>query len=214
LLLLLSCRYHTWLGYGVLTLVALHGLTYHTVWLASGQWLAKAREQGSGHNNLLGSVAFVFAVALWLTSLETVRRRSYAVFKAVHHIGFWGFLFFGICHKWDLIWAFLPGLVLYGIDAVYRIYQAVLEPAWAVTQGGTSGSTTRMLYASVSPQGGLCTMVLSSPKFAAAAGGYLWLSVPALSWQYHPFEYIAVPWAAGDGSSSPGLLLHIKAYSR
>lgn len=213
------CRYHRALGHGVLTLVALHGLTYHLVWLASGQWVAKALDQGPGHNNLLGSVAFVFGLALWLTSLEAVRRANYAQFKVVHHIGFWGFLVFGVCHKWDLVWAFLPGLVMYGADAAYRIYQAFVQPAFGLAGDvgvSSSGSATSVLHASVSPGGGLCTLVLACPDFAAAASGYVWLSVPALSWyEYHPFEYVAVPWRdGGAGRSRTGLLVHIKAYSR
>lgn len=201
----------------MLTLVALHGLSYHMVWLCSGQWTAKALEQGSGHNNLLGSVAFVFGLALWLTSLEAVRRANYAVFKTVHHVGFWGFLVFGVCHKWDLIWAFMPGLVLYGADAAYRVHQALLRPVFAVNDGGggACGTGPHVLHASVAPGGGLCTLVLACPEFAAGVSGLVWLSVPALSWQYHPFEYVAVPWPHdGAGSCSTGLLLHIKAYNR
>ena len=204
-------RYHRWLGHGVLTLVALHGLTYHLVWLASGQWAAKALEQGSGHNNLLGSVAFLFGLALWLSSLEAVRRANFEVFKAMHHVGFWGFMVCGVCHKWDVIWSFLPGLLLYLLDGVYRLHQAVPQPACAGT-----GSAARVLHGSVSPGGSLCTLVLESPGFAAAASGYLWLCVPALSpWQYHPFEYVAAPsGAVRSGAAATGLLLHIKPYSR
>lgn len=205
----------------MLTLVALHGLSYHAVWLYSGEWFAKALEQGSGHNNLLGSVASLFGLALWLTSLEGVRRANYAVFKAVHHVGFWGLLVFCVCHKWDLIWAFLPGLVLYGADGAYRVHQARLRPACGTTHGGSGGgacgsAAPHVLHASMSPGGGLCTLVLASPDFAAAASGFVWLSVPAISWQYHPFEYIAVPWPQGgaESSCSTGLLLHVKAYSR
>ena len=211
-----SCRYHRWLGHAVLTLVALHGLTYHLVWLSSGQWAAKALEQGSGHNNLLGSVAFLFGLALWLTSLEVVRRSNFGVFKAMHHIGFWGFLVCGVCHKWDLIWSFLPGLVMYLLDGVYRLH-AVLQLLAVTACDGAGGGAARVLHASVSSGGSLCTLVLTSPSFAAAPSGYVWLCVPALSaWQYHPFEYIAVPFGAGQRSSSAaaGLLLHIKPYSR
>jgi hypothetical protein len=196
--------------------VALHGLTYHAVWLISGQWTAKALEQGSGHNNLLGSVAFLFALALWMTSLDFMRCNNFQLFKFVHHVGFWGFLVCGVCHKWDLIWGFVPGLVLYGIDAAYRICQAVQRPASSTDGSGTVSSIAPcVLHASVSPTGGLCTLVLSSRGYAAAASGYLWLAVPAISaWQYHPFEYIAVPWPPGEDATSTGLLLHIKAYSR
>lgn len=207
----------------MLTLVALHGLTYHAVWILSGTWIKKALDQGPEHNNLMGSIAFLFGLALWTTSLEKVRRSNYALFKATHHIGFWGFLVFGCCHKWDIVWGFLPGLVLYGIDGVYRLQQAVVQPA--ISSTSSTCGTVRVLHASVSPGRTMCSLVLSSPTYGVAGSGYVWLCVPGLSCQYHPFEYLAVPWGQADLTSSgalltdgvatsTALLLHIKAYSR
>jgi hypothetical protein len=35
-------------------------------------------------------------------------------------------MFAGCCHYWDMFWYFLPGMVLYGVDGVYRIHQVRL----------------------------------------------------------------------------------------
>lgn len=158
----------------------------------------------------MGSIALLFSLALWVTAVGFSRRTNYAVFKTIHHIGFWGFMVCGCCHKFDLIWYFLPGMMLYGIDGVYRLHQAVLERA--------AGSTVQVLHASVSSGGSLCSLVLSAPHLGAAASGFLWLYVPTLSWHYHPFEYIAVPWPTADPTTGrtitqTALLVHIKGYN-
>lgn len=52
----------------------------------------------------MGGASFVSGLALWLTSLDAPRRGFYAVFYAVHHVGFWGFMLAGLMHYQGMVW--------------------------------------------------------------------------------------------------------------
>lgn len=54
--------------------------------------------------------------------------------------------------------------------------------------------------------------MLSSPSYAVANTGFVWLNVPAINiTQWHPFEYVAT---TDKTSGQAAVLLHIKAYDR
>jgi len=118
--------------------VLLHGGIYWCSFLYDKTWVYAALSQDTDINNLFGSIAFIFGLLLWIASSDVVRRRWYGTFKAMHHVGFWGFLVFGCCHNWALIWNFLPGLMLYVVDGVFRTHQAVFASS---STGSTSSST-------------------------------------------------------------------------
>jgi hypothetical protein len=215
-LLVNTCRYHRWLGHIVCTLLLLHGVTYNAAWIYKGEWLAEALEQAPGHNNLMGGLAFLFVIALWIGCLPGIRRGTYEVFKTVHHLGFYGMMVLGFCHYWRMFWWFLPGIVLYLSEVAMRLVQA-----------GCSGNV-RVLHASAAYDQKLCSLVLAAPDCAVASSGIVWLSAPGVSWfgTWHPFDYIAVPWPASDASGSTvitstgakprtltAMLIHMKAYS-
>ncbi|WIA44569.1 hypothetical protein OEZ86_007294 [Tetradesmus obliquus] len=120
-----AIRYHRWLGHAVMVIVTAHSLGFWGVWLYQGLWVKEAFDQGARINNLAGGISFLSGLALWLSSLEVARRGSYETFYKLHHIGFWGFMFAGCCHYWGMFWYFLPGLMLYGVDAVYRLQQCL-----------------------------------------------------------------------------------------
>ncbi len=64
----------------------------------------------------------------WLTSLEASRRAQYSwLFYPVHHLGFWAFFLAGVMHYSPMIWYFVPGMLLYAVDGVYRLTQATLD---------------------------------------------------------------------------------------
>jgi DMSO/TMAO reductase YedYZ heme-binding membrane subunit len=85
---------------------------------------------------LFGGLALICSLLLWITSQEPVRRRFYNIYKPLHHIGFWGFMLMGVAHKWSLFWYFVPGMLLYAVDGVFRLYQV---------SAGRSGSLARGL---------------------------------------------------------------------
>jgi hypothetical protein len=203
----LSCRYHRWLGHIVCTLLLLHGVTYNAAWIYEGTWVAEALEQAPGHNNLMGGLAFLFLMTLWIACLPAIRRGGYEVFKALHHAGFYGMLVLGFCHYWRMFWWFLPGLVLYFSECAMRLVQA------------SCSSNVRVLHASAAHDQKLCSLVLSATDYALSSSGIVWLSSPGVSWfgSWHPFDYIAVPWPASDGAAEAhgqsAMLIHMKAYS-
>lgn len=153
----------------------------------------------------MGGVALVFALLLWATSQERVRRWSYALYKPLHHIGFWGFLLMGCAHHWALFWYFVPGMLLYAVDGVFRLHQAFAGRSGELTTttikrsqlasstqpaAGCSGVNTEVLAADVDPARSMCSLLLAAPEFGAAPAGIVWLNVPAISLtQWHAFDY-------------------------
>eukprot|EP00879_Flechtneria_rotunda_P005830 GHRR01006134.1.p1 GENE.GHRR01006134.1~~GHRR01006134.1.p1 ORF type:complete len:902 (+),score=349.32 GHRR01006134.1:184-2889(+) len=214
-----AIRYHRWLGHAVMVIVTAHSIGFWGVWLFQGKWLKEALQQGDRVNNLAGGVSFIGGLTLWLSSLEVARRASYEVFYKLHHLGFWIFMFAGCCHYWGMFWYFLPGLVLYGVDGVYRIQQALWERSSNTSSTSSSsdrhnekGGSIKILEAQASPAGSMCWFLLSSNRYATSPTGFVWLCVPKISWHsWHPFEYIAVPDSNGSGAA---VLIHIKAYDR
>lgn len=157
---------------------------------------------------------------LWLSSQAFVRQRWYSVYKALHHLGFWGFMVAGVAHHWSLFWYFVPGMILYAIDGVFRLHQ---------TFAGPSGNA-ELLNVDVNPSATMCTLLLSAPGFEAAPAGIVWLNVPSLSWlSWHPFDCTASEVDVGvdgrvsnayncrkgdvEGQRRTALAVHIKAYS-
>lgn len=190
-------------------------------WAGNGAWVESALGLGQDTHNLLGSVALVCAVVLWVSSQACVRHRWYSVYKALHHIGFWGFMVAGVAHHWSLFWYFVPGLVLYAVDGVFRLHQTFVG----------FGANAEVLRAKVNSSATMCTLVLSASGFGAAPAGIVWLNVPSVSWwNWHPFDYTASDVVVGgdgrvsnnayscrkdgaDGRLTTALAVHIKAYN-
>jgi hypothetical protein len=177
-----------------LLLVLLHCILYYSAWGYEGIFVAKAFAQGSKANGLFGGMAFLLSMVMWVACAQAVRRKAYAVFKALHHVGFYTFLVLGCCHYWRMIWWCLPCLTLYFMERAMRIWQS-------------SSSSVHVLHAFASPDSRLCSLVLSAPEHAVASSGVVWLSAPGVSWfgTWHPFDCIAVPWPATDAPSSVNL---------
>lgn len=151
-----------------------------------------------------------------------MRRRAYNVFKSLHHVGFWGFMIFSVAHHWIIFYLYLPGMLLYAVDGVYRLHQATLGRGVDARKDGgdpaAAATTTTLLQAEVDASGTVCTLVMTPPVgFTAPCVGKVWLNVPSISLtQWHPFDCTAVKVAAVDGgsSSSVSVVCTIKAYNR
>jgi hypothetical protein len=203
-----------------------------------GRWIASALRGGRDTNNLLGGVALICALLLWGTSQEPVRRWWYSLYKALHHFGFWGFMLMGVAHHWALVWYFVPGMLLYAVDGVFRLHQmsvgrsGILKgPKSSEPNPGACGVNTEVARVEVDRAGTMCSLLLSAPEFGAAPAGIIWLNVPQISLtEWHAFDYTASQVTVGAngqvGCASGGskgmtagqvktvLSVHIKAYSR
>uniref|UniRef100_A0A383W8R5 Ferric oxidoreductase domain-containing protein n=1 Tax=Tetradesmus obliquus TaxID=3088 RepID=A0A383W8R5_TETOB len=203
-----AIRYHRWVGHHTWLLVLLHCIMYYAAWGYEGIFVAKAFAQGSKANGLFGGMAFLLSMAMWVACNEAVRRQAYAMFKTLHHVGFYAFLVLGCCHYWQMIWWCLPGLVLYFLEVALRLWQAACS------------NEIRVLHASASSDSKLCSLVLSAPQHAAASSGIVWLHAPGIGWfsTWHPFDYVTVPWPAGkrrhNGSKryETAILVNMKAF--
>jgi len=208
-------------------------------WAADGRWMANALMSGPLTNNLLGGPALFFALLLLAASQEPVRRWWYTLYKVLHHIGFWGFLLAGCMHHWGMFWYFVPGLLLYAVDGVFRLHQIFAGSSGNLSLGsqatapapGCTGINTEVLRVDIDPAKTMCSLLLAAAEFGAAPAGIVWLNVPAISLiEWHAFDYTASQVAmAPDGTVSNGysggkgvsagkqqtaLSVHVKAYSR
>jgi hypothetical protein len=145
---------------------------------------------------------------MWVTAQEPVRRRFYNVYKPLHHLGFWGFMLMGVAHHWTLFWYFVPGMLLYAVDGVFRLHQMSLSRSGSLARGlegaaggaagvvakppRVSGVNAEVLKVDVCPSETMCSLLLAAPEFGAAPAGIVWLNVPAVSMtQWHAFDYTA-----------------------
>jgi hypothetical protein len=192
-------------------------------------------------SHLFGAFALLCSLLLWITSQEPVRRRFYYIYKPLHHIGFWGFMLMGVAHKWSLFWYFVPGMLLYAVDAVFRLHQLSSGRSGSLTTGpareGAAAKTrvtsvnAEILKADVSPNEMMCSLLLAAPEFGVAPAGIVWLNVPEISVMgWHPFDYTAsevtltadsrvcndftTDKAGVKGDRKVALSVHIKACSR
>jgi hypothetical protein len=158
----------------------------------------------------------------------------------MHHFGFWGFMILGVAHHWSLFWYFVPGMILYAVDGVFRLHQMFAgrsgqldtrATALGAASAGCSGVNTEVLKADVDPAATMCSLLLSAPEFGVAPAGVVWLNVPSLSiTAWHAFDYTASEVIANadgrvcnaynagkgavEGQRKAALSVHIKAYSR
>ncbi|KAI7839460.1 hypothetical protein COHA_006861 [Chlorella ohadii] len=194
-------RYHRWLGHITMVVLSLHGWLYYLYWAMAHEFWVEFSNWGtlSAINNLAGTLAYLFALVLWTTSIGWIRRRFFEVFYRCHVVCFIGFLLFACMHYYWSWSYFLPGLLLYAADLALR--------------SGQLSNTTLVTASSVDEQAGVATLQLRASKSLGCPVRELFLLVPAISrWQWHPISVAgAQPDASGSGSV---LTLHIKRYGR
>ncbi|PSC74273.1 Superoxide-generating NADPH oxidase heavy chain subunit B [Micractinium conductrix] len=218
-----------WIGHVTLWVVSLHGWLYYLYWALKQAFWVNFSNWGtlSSINYLAGSMAYLFALLLWSSSLGWVRRRFFEVFYRCHLVGFVGFTLFSYMHYlwgWTM---FLPSLLLYAADLALR--------------AGQLTNTTLVTAAAVDDEAGMGTVQLRTSQasrlgdvIARAMKGCpvheLFLLVPSISrWQWHPitvagtapdtqgkWEGLAACARLQAGVTCPGsvLTLSIKRYGR
>lgn len=187
-------RYHRWLGHGTIWVLNLHALLYYLYWGATSTFWQEIKAWDGKVNNLAGVIAWLFVLALWVSSLEPIRRRMYQVFFRFHIACFVGFFLFACAHYAACWTYFAPGLLLYGADLVLR--------------SGQLANVTPVVAAVVDDAAGIATLQFESDTALTHKPlSEVWLLAPQVSrWQWHPFTV-----ASGGG---PHLTLHTKRYGR
>lgn len=176
-----------------------------------GTWLQSAAQNKAELSNLFGGVALIFSLLLWVSAQGPVRRRFYSSFTLLHHVGFWGFIVMGCAHTWWLFWYFVPGMLLYAVDGVFRLYQATIGRGGSLSTGqqqaaaeccvdgaaaaarpkpGLAGVNAEVLQVDVAADATMCSLLLAAPEFGVAPAGIVWLCVPAVSLtEWHAYTY-------------------------
>eukprot|EP00892_Ulva_mutabilis_P005804 jgi/Ulvmu1/3596/UM017_0008.1 len=194
-------KWHRWLGIITLIEIVLHGVLYQALWL-SGSWAVWVREMkrfDMGHvSNLPGAVAWGGAVLMLTFAWPITRRNAYRLFYYSHIIGAAVFMVFGAMHHRNTWLYAAAGLVIYGIDVAYRLYQTSLP----VTVSVTTSPATNIITVRIPVRGDV----------EYCDGGHVWLSIPRLdTYDYHPFSVISTS-ACPEWRST--MLLQCKVYDK
>jgi predicted ferric reductase len=194
--------YHKLFAFITIILTALHGLAYV---------LDRADSGVDFHHDQMvtGMVAFVGMVAMYILSLNYIRRRFFELFLRLHWILFLVVVFFTVKHGAPLV---LVGLIPWAIDMVFRVFyrpyvhakgsifkkrtQTTTAPQEKRSRGVISrdqlkivampGKITRISFPRVRYDTG--------EAFEYEAGQYAYVCIPRLSLlQWHPFTISSAP---------------------
>mmetsp|Transcript_2725 Transcript_2725/g.7031 ORF Transcript_2725/g.7031 Transcript_2725/m.7031 type:complete len:1002 (+) Transcript_2725:160-3165(+) len=182
-------KYHRWMSWGLLYTYCLHGAGYAYVWLGGAGILVAL----GNTVNLWGVIALVLGLTISLTSCAYVRRSNYQLFYRIHVIGAPLFLLALFIHDRMSALYVVPAMLLVVVDRVHRI--------WADLVNRTSLSVAQ---GSLAVEGGIITIKLPWDKSASLHGTEtLYLTVPALSSNPHPFSVADVIPAPQTNSELP-----------
>jgi hypothetical protein len=90
------------------------------------------------------------------------------------------------------------GLMLYGVDAVYRLQQSLWERSSKTsglstssshkTPGCSASGSAQVLEAVASPGGSMVSLLLAAPRYGVSPTGFVWLSIPEINRRldWHP----------------------------
>ena len=75
-------------------------------------------------SNVAGEIAIVFAIVIWVTSLNRVRRKMFEVFFYTHHLYILYIIFYVLHVGAAYLCMILPGIFLFLIDRYLRFLQS------------------------------------------------------------------------------------------
>ncbi|KAK3673874.1 hypothetical protein LTR78_006076 [Recurvomyces mirabilis] len=213
---------HKVLAYGLFLGTLVHGITYY-VFVASlvsasatvqnefvvdnpTVSVTEAAAQGPISYLVLptGVFAFVLLVAVTITSLPILRRKSFNTFYFVHIILVVIILVFACLHASTNFYFLLPGLLLWVADWVWRLRNSLTNKVEAVVENAGNGWTRvtlppKRLETASSGEKGTSIM---SPAFEISVLSTYYINFPRVSkLQIHPFT------AASAGSAETGPVL-------
>ncbi|GAQ82742.1 Ferric reductase [Klebsormidium nitens] len=201
-------RYHRWLGHMAMWSLTAHALFYYLYWTANPEinFVHEFFDWGQRYfiNLLAGSISWIFGLALWITSLDWIRRKYFELFYKTHIVGFVGLVVFAQMHYYWMWTCWLPGLLLYAADLAVRLCQ-IQNTSTAIAKGVCEEDSVVMIKLSVD----------KNIKLAPLQD--IFVAFPDISrWQYHPFSIAKAETSSAcpmEGSSKE-ILLSMKRYGK
>ncbi|TDH64901.1 hypothetical protein CCR75_005898 [Bremia lactucae] len=185
-----AIKYHRWIGFFTVTMVALHAIPYYYGWYKSGTIIesafpcmdcdygtvGKARLQ-----NFCGQLALLCCLIIGVTSLGPIRRKYYDVFYYSHHL-FLFVLFLSAMHFSQFVIWMYPAICLYVMHRILARSQSRM-PCEVVDLEAIPGEITRLVFRRSPGKSG-----------HYHAGQFVYLRIPLLSHtQWHPFSISSSP---------------------
>ncbi|KAK4579800.1 hypothetical protein LTR86_000001 [Recurvomyces mirabilis] len=214
---------HKVLAYALFLGTLVHGITYY-VFVASlvaasatvqnefvvdNPTVSVDEATAKGHISYLvlptGVFTFVLLVAVTITSLPILRRRSFNTFYFVHIVLVVIILIFACLHASTNFYCLLPGLLLWAADWVWRLRNSLANKVEATVENAGNGWTrvtlhSKRLEIARSGEKGASTM---SPAFEIPVLATYYINFPRVSkLQIHPFTAAS----AGSAETGPALL--------
>eukprot|EP00644_Phytophthora_capsici_P005704 jgi/Phyca11/97734/e_gw1.2.748.1 len=185
-----AIKYHRWIGFFTVAMVALHAIPYYYAWFKSGTFLESAFpcmdcDYGtvgkSRLQNFCGQLALLCCIVIGVTSLSPIRRKYYDVFYYCHHL-FIFVLFFSALHFSQFVIWMYPAVCLYVMHRILARSQSRM-PCEVVDLEAIPGEITRLVFRRSPGKSG-----------HYHAGQFVYLRIPLLSHtQWHPFSISSSP---------------------
>ncbi|KAK4770285.1 hypothetical protein SAY87_030817 [Trapa incisa] len=169
-----SIKYHIWLGHISMVLFALHTIGFIIYWAITHQMVLMLEWSSTWVSNVAGEIAIVFAFAMWLTSLRSIRRKMFEVFFYTHQL-YALYIIFYVLHVGAAYFCMIiPGIFLFVIDRYLRFLQ--------------SRRRVRLLSARLLPSGLVELNFAKSKELQYAPTSIMFVNIPSISnLQWHPF---------------------------
>ncbi|KAK4770287.1 hypothetical protein SAY87_030819 [Trapa incisa] len=169
-----SIKYHIWLGHISMVLFALHTIGFIIYWAITNQMAEMLEWSSTWVSNVAGEIAIVFALAMWVTSLRSVRRKMFEVFFYTHHL-YALYIIFYVLHVGAAYFCMIiPGIFLFVIDRYLRFLQ--------------SRRRIRLVSARLLPSGFVELNFAKSKELKYVPTSILFVNIPSVSkLQWHPF---------------------------
>ncbi|KAF4319140.1 hypothetical protein BBO99_00006728 [Phytophthora kernoviae] len=185
-----AIKYHRWIGFFTVAMVALHAIPYYYAWFKSGTFIASSMpcmdcdygtEGKARFQNFCGQMALLCCFVIGVTSLSPIRRKYYDVFYYCHHL-FILVIFFAALHFSQFVIWMYPAVCLFVMHRILARSQSRM-PCEVVDLEAIPGEITRLVFRRSPGKSG-----------HYHAGQFVYLRIPLLSYpQWHPFSISSSP---------------------
>nr|AHW49458.1 ferric reductase [Phaseolus vulgaris] len=173
-----SIKYHIWLGRVSMVLFAVHTIGFFIYWGITDQMKEALEWSKTYVSNVAGIIASVIALAMWVPSFPTFRRKMFAVFFYSHHLYTLYILFYGIHVGVAYMCMIAPGIFLFLVDRHLRFLQ--------------SRQNAPLLSARILPCAALELNFAKTPSKPINPTSIVYINVPKISkLQWHPFTVLS-----------------------